>query len=236
MQFVKDSYIVFADKKRTALLLRSIGFKMPIKLNKSGYIGSISYKGRNVNIFGEKFSEIFSEEKNKYSIEESPTEDAFEDAVRRMEESETVEEPTVTSTGKSFREVLAEALEGSIETDAEYRVLREYADSIERLDGLQRQINDLNIMAADLRDKQFHSPDEAVRSAAAKELQELYKERNRIEDEMAKGDGKITKLRQTEPIRNLMKSVERSAKDNFEAKEKTRSQSREITSRVRTVV
>lgn len=171
----------------------------------------------------------------KYSIEESTTEDAFEDAVRRMEESETVEEPTVTSTGKSFREVLAEALEGSIETDAEYRVLREYADSIERLDGLQRQVNDLNIMAADLRDKQFHSPDEAVRSAAAKELQELYKERNRIEDEMAKGDGKITKLRQTEPIRNLMKSVERSAKDNFEAKEKTRSQSSEITSRVRTV-
>ena len=54
---------------------------MPIKLNKSGYIGSISYKGRNVNIFGEKFSEIFSEEKNKYSIEKSPFKDAFEDAV-----------------------------------------------------------------------------------------------------------------------------------------------------------
>ena len=71
----------FCRQKRTALLLRSIGFKMPIKLNKSGYIGSISYKGRNVNIFGEKFSKIFSEEKNKYSIEKSPFKDAFEDAV-----------------------------------------------------------------------------------------------------------------------------------------------------------
>lgn len=71
VKFVKDSFIVYADKKRTASLLRSIGFQMPIELNKSGYIGSISYKGRSVNIFGEKFSDVFVEGQRKYSIEET---------------------------------------------------------------------------------------------------------------------------------------------------------------------
>ena len=71
VQFVKDSFIVYADKKRTASLLRSIGFQMPIELNKSGSIGSISYKGRSVNIFGEKFSDVFVEGQRKYSIEET---------------------------------------------------------------------------------------------------------------------------------------------------------------------
>ena len=70
VQFVKDSFIVYADKKRTASLLRSIGFQMPIELNKSGYIGSISYKGRSVNIFGEKFSDVFVEGQRKYSIDD----------------------------------------------------------------------------------------------------------------------------------------------------------------------
>lgn len=71
VQFVKDSFIVYADKKRTASLLRSIGFQMPIELNKSGYIGSISYKGRSVNIFGEKFSAVFMEGQRKYSIDDN---------------------------------------------------------------------------------------------------------------------------------------------------------------------
>ena len=82
VQFVKDSFIVYADKKRTASLLRSIGFQMPIELNKSGYIGSISYKGRSVNIFGEKFSDVFVEGQRKYSIDED-SDTAYLAAVER---------------------------------------------------------------------------------------------------------------------------------------------------------
>ena len=57
-QFVQSSEILFADKKRTAPLLRSLGFHMPSELQRSGSIGSISYKGQNVNLRGEKFSDI----------------------------------------------------------------------------------------------------------------------------------------------------------------------------------
>lgn len=61
VEFIKNSFVVYADKKRTTKLLRTIGFKMPIELQQSGYIGNISYKGQNVNIFGEKFSKVFKE-------------------------------------------------------------------------------------------------------------------------------------------------------------------------------
>lgn len=67
VEFIKNSFVVYVDKKRTTKLLRTIGFKMPIELQQSGYIGSISYKGQNVNIMGETFANVFVEEKPKVS-------------------------------------------------------------------------------------------------------------------------------------------------------------------------
>ena len=58
MQYVQSSEVLFADKKRTIPLLRSLGFHMPSELQRSGSIGSISYKGRSVNLRGEKFSDV----------------------------------------------------------------------------------------------------------------------------------------------------------------------------------
>ena len=55
VEFIGNSDIVYADKKRTTPLLRTIGFQMPIELNESGSIGSISYKRQFVNILGKKF-------------------------------------------------------------------------------------------------------------------------------------------------------------------------------------
>ena len=68
VEFIRNSDVVYADKKRTTPLLRTIGFQAPIELNESGYIGSISYKGQNVNIFGEKFSEIVRENTTRVQI------------------------------------------------------------------------------------------------------------------------------------------------------------------------
>ena len=64
VEFVKNGDVLYADKKRTTSLLRTIGFQMPIELRKSGYIGSISYVGQNVNIAGEKFDKVFSLDNN----------------------------------------------------------------------------------------------------------------------------------------------------------------------------
>ena len=57
--FIENSDVVYADKKRTANLLHSIGFQMPTELRHSGYIGSISYRNDFVNIQGKKFSDVF---------------------------------------------------------------------------------------------------------------------------------------------------------------------------------
>ena len=69
VEFIKASDIVYADKKRTANLLKSIGFQTPIELHHSGYIGSISYIKRSVNIKGEKFSDVFDTAANTHSMQ-----------------------------------------------------------------------------------------------------------------------------------------------------------------------
>lgn len=71
--FIKRSFILFADEKRTIPLLRGMGFKMPMSLLRNGSIGSISYEGKSVNLRGEKFSDVVSvgttaeTEKRKFS-------------------------------------------------------------------------------------------------------------------------------------------------------------------------
>ena len=54
--------MLYADKKRTTSLLRTIGFQMPIELLQSGYVGPITYNKQNVNIYGEKFSDVVGAE------------------------------------------------------------------------------------------------------------------------------------------------------------------------------
>lgn len=67
---LSKSEVLYADKKRTAKLLRTIGFQMPIELQESGYIGSISYNRQNVNTSGKNFSEVFTIGGNNSKIQE----------------------------------------------------------------------------------------------------------------------------------------------------------------------
>ncbi len=63
VDYIRDSLVVYADKKKAVKLLKSIGFQMPIELQlyTDGYVGSISYFKRSVKIDGKKFSEVFTE-------------------------------------------------------------------------------------------------------------------------------------------------------------------------------
>lgn len=63
--YVSKSDVLYADEKRTTKLLRAIGFQMPIALQRSGYVGSISYSRDIVNIEGIPFSDVVSEEQNQ---------------------------------------------------------------------------------------------------------------------------------------------------------------------------
>ncbi len=62
VDFVKNSEVLFAKEKRIASLLRTIGFTMPMELKDNNpYVGSISYKGQNVNIRGKAFEDVFAQ-------------------------------------------------------------------------------------------------------------------------------------------------------------------------------
>lgn len=119
VSYVKNSDVLYADKKRTASLLRTIGFQTPIELNVSGSIGSISYSGQNVNIEGKNFSEVFSE--NVSSKKSS---------MRRE--------------GISNRSLLANALESVAQTDVERNRLSEYKEQIGELNAAEDRLQEIN--------------------------------------------------------------------------------------------
>ncbi|MBE6585072.1 MAG: hypothetical protein E7645_00935 [Ruminococcaceae bacterium] len=186
---------------------------------------------------------------NSEATEETP----FEKAVRRMEEgknnSETVENLDNENTPKAeivkyetamegdvlpkpvlpFRKMLTDMLGKMIESDADYKILSDYAKSIDKLDVLQDRINELNMKRDELRDIQYNSPDARERSEAAKALQELYKVRAELEEEMAKGDREIARLREMAPIKNLMRQAEKKGKAKAEQKARERMESKETT-------
>ena len=58
-KFITSSEVVYADKNRTVPLLRRIGLTIASReLLRSGSIGSITYSGTGVNIYGIPFSDI----------------------------------------------------------------------------------------------------------------------------------------------------------------------------------
>lgn len=56
--FLMQSEVLFADEKRTAALLRRVGFQMPTGLLRSGSMGSITYRNGNVNLQGVPFDQV----------------------------------------------------------------------------------------------------------------------------------------------------------------------------------
>lgn len=174
----------------------------------------------------------------RYSIE--PTSDIDPDT------EPTKDEETDTYTGEvlppkvgQFRQKLANVLGTMIETTEEYRVLKDFEENIAHLDHLQDDINELNDRAAKLREVQFGPYTDEERSAAAKKLQELYKQRNKLEDEMAEGDKKLTKLRQLAPVQNLLKreyeKQRETQKNIFETRYKSKQEAKETTEERRKV-
>lgn len=68
--FIMESDVLYADKKRTALVLRRMGIYEPISILQSGYIGSITYRGNKVNIEGVPFSKIVENDEKRFSMQD----------------------------------------------------------------------------------------------------------------------------------------------------------------------
>lgn len=63
VEFVRSSDVLYVseNKEKATALMQSLGFKMPVGLQRYGSIGSIAYEGQNVKLEGVKFSELETE-------------------------------------------------------------------------------------------------------------------------------------------------------------------------------
>ena len=82
VQFVQNSNVLYMDKKRATSLLRTIGFQMPIELNKSGFLGNIAYENQKVKMQGVPFADVVGETGTKHS-ERDPN---YQKAMEKLEE------------------------------------------------------------------------------------------------------------------------------------------------------
>ena len=119
--YIKTSDVLYADAKRTASLLRTTGLQWrPVELLQGGYIGSISYRGQNVNIKGKPFSEIFTD---TTEIEKNSRRSPY---------------------AKTDREALISALERSEKvSDSDKAKLKDYKDKLDMLDGFERYLDEI---------------------------------------------------------------------------------------------
>ena len=88
--FLKNSEAMFVDKKRAAKLLRSTGLQLrPGSLPPSGYIGSITCRGKSVNLTGTKLSELLQESSKRTTEDDNITtiRNLTEDDLEAMYES-----------------------------------------------------------------------------------------------------------------------------------------------------
>lgn len=119
--YIKTSDVLYADAKRTASLLRTTGLQWrPVELLQGGYIGSISYRGQNINIKGKPFSEIFTD---TTEIEKNSRRSPY---------------------AKTDREALISALERSEKvSDSDKAKLGDYKDKLDMLDGFERYLDEI---------------------------------------------------------------------------------------------
>lgn len=71
--FFDNSDVLYLDEKRTASVLRPMGFYMPISILRNGYMGSITYSGNKVKITGTPFSEVIHEADCPSAERKAPT-------------------------------------------------------------------------------------------------------------------------------------------------------------------
>lgn len=120
LNFLEDSEVLYADKKRTASLLKSVGLQLrPTELQRVGSIGSISYNKRSVNIVGVPFNDLFiRDSENQYSVSD--------DEIRNLN---TQEEKLTTELSEMEQQYLVAQIEQG-KNDAE--VLRSEKDKLRK--------------------------------------------------------------------------------------------------------
>ena len=204
MEYVSESDVLYADKKRTTRLLRTIGFQMPIELKLSGSIGSITYSGQEVNIFGKKFYEVFDiagENTEKFSSR------TFADSLTEPTKYQTRDGSTtdyVTS-----RLALADAFEQIATNQRERNWAARYRERAEELAGYNTRLREL-------------WKDYFTKGHSAAERAEIRTQIRSLTQKIQTADGGLTQFVNAKPlaayVTRVQNEVARQERENSRAK------------------
>lgn len=204
MEYVSESDVLYVDKKRTTRLLRTIGFQMPIELKLSGSIGSITYSGQEVNIFGKKFYEVFDiagENTEKFSSR------TFADSLTEPTKYQTRDGSTtdyVTS-----RLALAEAFEQIATNQRERNWAARYRERAEELAGYNTRLREL-------------WKDYFTKGHSAAERAEIRTQIRSLTQKIQTADGGLTQFVNAKPlaayVTRVQNEVARQERENSRAK------------------
>ena len=219
VEFVSRSKVLYADKKRATSLLRTIGFQTPIELNKSGFVGSVTYVGQKVKMNGVPFAEVIGE--TRYSDRDTES--------------------------VSNRSLLANAFEGVAQNDIERNKIQEYKSKIDLINSEEQKLRELNEQikelsfakgprdTAKIRELQFEAKQTAnrigvydkqlLRLEASKPLQDVLNREKKMAYQRAEQKGKEALAAYREKAaktqRELLDRYRDSRKKAVEGREKT---------------
>ena len=204
MEYVSESDVLYADKKRTTRLLRTIGFQMPIELKLSGSIGSITYSGQEVNIFGKKFYEVFDiagENTEKFSSR------AFADSLTEPTKYQT-RDGSATDYVTS-RLALADAFEQIATNQRERNWAARYRERAEELAGYNTRLREL-------------WKDYFTKGHSAAERAEIRTQIRSLTQKIQTADGGLTQFVNAKPlaayVTRVQNEVARQERENSRAK------------------
>ena len=103
VEFISNSEVLYADKKRTIPLLRNTGLKRRVSLLRNGYVGSITYSGQSVKMNGVPFNQVARIEQESYSLDEEAEAQAEETQEQKPKEKKPKEESKPTTAKKDLR-------------------------------------------------------------------------------------------------------------------------------------
>lgn len=166
VSFVKNSFTMYADKKRTASLLRTIGFHMPIELLQSGFVGSITYNKQNVNLFGEKFADVFRTQDDVKLSDRDPLQEEAIQALRKENAKLREDVSNLKDLVKLQKKLTGGKMMKPSSVEAAARVLKKSADATGDTKELAKLLGDFYSYIANGEELTWEGVKEAAKPAA----------------------------------------------------------------------
>lgn len=136
--------------------------------------------------------------------------DFFDYLNENAEDAEITESETIEEHELSNREILANALESMVKTEADKKTLRQYKRRAKALDAMEEELKDTN---SKIRELSFSSGARDVNA-----LEEFKKNKKNLENEIQKKDKALIMLEASAPLKKVLERAKKQAADKVKAK------------------